>query len=565
VVVDRDGQEVAEISYGGLDRRARAVARYLQDLGISAGERVPLAFPSGLDFIVSLFGCAYAGVVAVPVPSPGEGAASGPARMAGVLADAAPSAVLTTEDVAAKPEDYGLAGVRAIAVATVSDELADEFREPAGGYDADSPVLMQYTSGSTSSPRGVTISHGNVLANLRDLVDTVPTMSPDGAALRCVSWLPLFHDMGLAQVMITLFNGGFIVLLRPASFLLRPALWLELITRYRAHFGTAPNSGYELCSRRVTAAQLAELDLSSWLYALNGSEPVRASTLELFSRTFAGAGFDPAAFVPCYGLAEGTFFVSGRRGFANSLTVSIPVLERDGVIRAPEAGEQQRRVVSCGPVAAAIDARIVQPGTSRECGAGEVGELWLAGRSISRGYWRRDDERFLARLAGGPERPFLRTGDLGFTRDGELYILGRHDDVIVLAGRNHYPQDIELTAELSHEALAAGRVAAFSYQRGDATAVAIVAETERKIRIAAPGLPTAGGLLDRAEVIRKVRSAVSREHQVRLAQVVLVRPAGLPRTTSGKVQRRLCRELFLTDQLKKWLPDVNRQQSGRAP
>lgn len=552
-VVDRDGREVETITYGGLDRRARAVAQHLRELGVTPGERALLAFPTAVDFLVSLFACAYAGVVAVPVPLPGSGGSdSGTARLSSIVVDAAPSAVLTTYEVAGRAAEYGLSGVRTVVVASVSDELASEFRDPAGGYGPDSPTFMQYTSGSTSSPKGVTICHGNVLANLRDVLTTIPLAAPDGESLRTVSWLPLFHDMGLAQMIFTVFSGGSIVLISPTSFLLRPVLWLKMITRYRAHLSTAPNFGYDLCVRRVAPEHRSQLDLSSWLFALNGSEPVRADTLEEFSRTFADAGFDPASFVPCYGLAEATFFVSGGRGVPGSLAISAPALEQDGIIRPPAAGEPQRQVVSCGPVASAIDLRLVEPGTSRDCPAGHVGEIWLAGGCISPGYWRRDDERFGARLGDGSPGSFFRTGDLGFIRDGELYVLGRHDDVIVLAGRNHYPQDIELTAQLSHQALATGRVAAFSYQRDQATAVAVVAETARKIRIAAPGGPAADGFLDPTEVIGKVRSAVSHQHQIRLADVILLRPAGLPRTTSGKLQRRLCRELFLADRLKKW-------------
>jgi acyl-CoA synthetase (AMP-forming)/AMP-acid ligase II len=552
VVVDRNGRETETITYGGLDRRARAVARHLRGLGITPGERALLAFPTGVDFLVALFACAYAGIVAVPVPFPGEGGASGATRLTGVITDAAPSVVLTTDEVAGRPDAYGLSSAWAIAVAAVNEELADEFREPCGGYGAGSPVFMQYTSGSTNNPKGVTICHGNVLANLHDVLTTIRMAAPDGAALRYVSWLPLFHDMGLAQMMFTVFSGGMIVLISPTSFLLRPVLWVEMITRYRAHVSTAPNFGYDLCSRRVTAEQRSGLDLSSWLFALNGSEPVRADTLDLFTRTFAGAGFSPASFVPCYGLAEGTFFVSGGPGVPRNLTVSVPALERDGTVRPPVAGESQRQVVSCGPVASAVDLRLVRAGTARACPAGQVGEIWLAGGSISPGYWRRNDERFGARLDDGSGESFFRTGDLGFIHDGELYVLGRHDDVIVLAGRNHYPQDIELTAQLSHPALAAGRVAAFSYQQDGATAVAVAAETARKIRVAAPGGSAADGFLDRAEVIRKIRSAVSREHQIRVAEVILLRPAGLPRTTSGKIQRRLCREQFLADRLKQW-------------
>jgi acyl-CoA synthetase (AMP-forming)/AMP-acid ligase II len=553
VIADRNGREVETITYAGLDHRARALAQHLLERGVAPGDRALLALPTGTDFLVSLFGCAYAGVVAVPVPLPGEGGDdSGTARLASIVTDAAPSAVLTTDQVAARPGGYGLSGVQAMAVAAVDGGLAGKFTEPAAGYDADAPAFIQYTSGSTSSPKGVTICHGNVLANLRDILTTIPMPAPDGETLRTVSWLPLFHDMGLAQVMFTVFSGGSIALISPTSFLLRPVLWLEMITRYRAHMSTAPNFGYDLCLRRVTAEQRTRLDLSSWLYALNGSEPVREDTLGLFASTFAEAGFDPASFVPCYGLAESTFFVSGGRGVPGNLAISVPALELGSAVRPPRASEPQRQVVSCGPVSAAIDLRLVQPGTSRECPAGQVGEIWLSGGSISRGYWGQDDERFAARLDEGPAASFFRTGDLGFISGGQLYVLGRYDDVIVLAGRNHYPQDIELTAQLSHQALAAGRIAAFSYQCDEGPAVAVVAETARKVRVAAPGEPVAAGFLDRAEVIRNVRAAVSREHQIRLAEVILLRPAGLPRTTSGKLQRRLCRQLFLSDQLKKW-------------
>ena len=552
VVVGRDGRETETITYGGLDRRARAVARHLHELGIVPGERALLAFPTGIDFLVSMFACAYAGVVAVPVPFPGEGGDTGTTRLAGIVGDATPVAVLTTGEVADSPDAHGLNGIRAIAIAAVNDELASEFRDPDGGCGADSPVFMQYTSGSTGTPKGVTIRHGNVLANVRDILTTIPMAAPDGETLRTVSWLPLFHDMGLAQVMFTVFSGGMIVLISSASFLLRPVLWLEMITRYRAHMATAPNFGYDLCSRRVSAEQRSGLNLSSWLFALNGSEPVRAETLDLFSRTFAGAGFDPASFVPCYGLAEGTFFVSGGRGVPGILTVSVPALEHDGVIRPPVAREPQRQVVSCGPVASAIDLRLVNMAATRECSAGHVGEIWLSGGSISPGYWHQNDERFAACFGDDQARSFFRTGDLGFIHNGELYVLGRHDDVIVLAGQNHYPQDIELTAQLSHHVLAAGRVAAFGYRGDEGTVVAVLAETARKTRIARPGEATADSVLDKAEVIAKIRAAVWREHHIRLAEVILLRPTGLPRTTSGKIQRQLCRELFRANRLKKW-------------
>ena len=547
VVLDRHGRVSSTTTYGELDHRARAVAAGMQR-SAAPGERALLAFTTGADFLVALFACAYAGIIAVPVPSPGKGEAGGVMRLAGIIKDATPSLVLTTPEIADRPDQYGLEGTRPVAVAGVPGGLAAQFRDP--GQGPDTRAFLQYTSGSTSEPKGVQISHRNALANLVDIATMLPP--PEGDTLRTVSWLPIFHDMGLAQVLYTVFRGGLIVLISPTSFLLRPVLWLETITRYRAHMSTAPNFGYDLCARRVTQEQLRDLDLSSWRFALNGSEPVRADTLDLFAGTFADAGFDPAAYVPCYGLAEGTFYVSGRRGASGHLTVSVPALERESVARAPGAGEPGRQVVSSGPVAAAVDLRIVDPVSYLECLPGRAGEIWVAGDSVSCGYWRRPNERFEAMLADGATGPFLRTGDLGFCRDGELYVLGRLDDVIVLDGRNHYPQDIELTVQQSHQALAAGRVAAFGYLRNDRTAVAIVAETAKRVRVCAAGRAAEPGQLDAAEVVRAVRAAVSAEHQIRVAQVVLLRPAGLPRTTSGKVQRGRCRELFLAGGLKSW-------------
>jgi acyl-CoA synthetase (AMP-forming)/AMP-acid ligase II len=549
------------MAYSELDRRARATAVAMRR-SIAPGERALLVFPTGADFLVSLFACAYAGVVAIPVPFPGEGAASGAARLAGIVRDATPSVVLSTPEVTDQPDKYELSANRLLAVARVPADLADEFQDP--GHDAEAIAFLQYTSGSTREPKGVQVSHHNALANLNDICTGFPLDMADGDRLRIVSWLPLFHDMGLLQVLLPILSGGLIVLFSPMTFLLRPVLWLEAITRYRAHMASSPNFGYDLCARRVTQEQRRGLDLSAWRVALNGSEPVRSHTIDVFARTFAAVGFDPAASMPAYGMAEGTFYVSGALGAAGHLRLSAAALERESVARPADGDEPIRNVVSCGPVAAAVDARIVDPGIHRECAAGRVGEIWVAGENVSRGYWGREDARFGARLADTPGGPFLRTGDLGFRHGDELYVLGRLDDVIVLDGRNHYPQDIELVAEQSHDALAPGRVAAFGYECDDETAVAVVAETALRVRIVAPGMAAEPGQFDGAEVIRAVRAAVSAEHQIRVAQVVLLRPGGLPRTTSGKVRRRRCRELFLSGGLKTWFSPVSPDDADRA-
>jgi acyl-CoA synthetase (AMP-forming)/AMP-acid ligase II len=550
VVLNRQGQETSRITYDELDRRATAVAAVMQ-LRAEPGDRALLAFPTGSDFLVAFYACAYARMVAVPVPAPGEGAANGTARLTGIIEDAVPGLVLTTTEIAARPEEYGLGATPALAVATVPDARADQFRAPGREHDV-VPAFMQYTSGSTSEPKGVQISHRNVLANLVGLETTIPLSLEDGDRLRIASWLPLFHDMGLAQAVLPVASGGMVVLISPTSFLFHPVLWLEAITRYRAHMATAPNFAYDLCAHRVTEEQRSSLDLTSWRFALNGSEHVRAGTLDSFARTFAPAGFSAEAYVPCYGLAESTFYISGARGVAGHLTVSVPALEQESLVRAPEGDEAARRVVSCGPVASGVDIRIVDPVSHQECLPGRVGEIWATGDSISHGYWRRTDERFGARIDGAPGGPFLRTSDLGFLLGGELYVLGRLDDVIVLYGRNHYPHEIELTVQQSHPAVAAGRVAAFGYQRGEDTVVVVAAETARRVRVAAAGQAPNSGQVAGPEVVQAVRSAVAAEHNIQVAQVVLLRPAGLPMTTSGKVRRRRCRDLFLADGLKTW-------------
>jgi len=553
VVLGRDGREASRTTYGELDRWARAVAAALQRHA-EPGDRALLAFPTSVDFLAALFGCAYAGVVAVPIPLPGEVAAIGSDRMARIIKDAGPSLVLTTPEMARQPENYGFGAIDSLAVADVRAELADEFRDFAP--DPGIPAYIQYTSGSTSEPKGVTVSHRNVLAGLADVINTVPMSVSEGDHLRGVSWLPLFHDMGLAQALVVFASGGLTVLIPPMWFVVRPTLWVEAMTRYRAHVTTAPNFGYDLCARRMPQQRLADLDLSEWRYALNGSELVRVETLELFARTFAPAGFDPGAFVPCYGLAETVFFVSGARGAAGHLTVSAPSLELESIVRTPAPGEAIRQIVSCGPVAASLDVRIVDPGTCRECEAGKVGEIWVAGESVTAAYWRRNDGRIGARLADDVQKPYLRTNDLGFKHQGELYVLGRRDDVIILYGRNHYPHDIELTAQHSHAALAPGRVAAFGFLRGEETAVAVVAETARRVRITPPHIgrvEVRPGQVDGAEVVKAVRAAVSADHKIQVAEVILLHPAGLPRTTSGKVRRGRCRELFLAGELKTWL------------
>ncbi|MEO3778892.1 fatty acyl-AMP ligase [Micromonospora sp. B11E3] len=552
-ILGRGGQELDTATYGELDRRVRSVAATLQTM-TAPGQRVLLMYPTGVDFVVSFFACAYAGLAAVPVPCPeGPGAARAFERLQGIVKDADPALIMTTAEVAGHPDLELLTSGRRVLVDQGREDRSAAFRAPV--LDLDAPVFLQYTSGSTSEPKGAVITHRNVLANLAAVATAVRMHECPPRSFRVVSWLPLFHDMGLGQLLATVYAGGSAAFMAPMVFLLRPVEWLQAIDRYRAHLSSAPNFGYDFCVDRVTAEELAGLDLSSWRVALNGSEPVRPESLERFAEAFRPARFDPEAFMPSYGMAESTLYVSGARspGDVRVVDVDVEQLERHGRIADPAQGAPARRVVACGRVPENLDVRVVDPETGRQCEPDVAGEIWVRGDSMAAGYWQRPDatrERFGAALDGAGEAPFVRTRDLGFLRHGQVFVLGRLDDVIIVDGRNHYPSDIESTVQGCHPALSPNRSAAFAYQDGGRTLLGIVAETARRARIASgegegEGTPV-------AEITAAVRRAVADEHQLRAATVVLLRPGALPVTTSGKIRRGRCRELFLQNGLTSW-------------
>jgi amino acid adenylation domain-containing protein len=515
-LADGEGAEQS-LSYGELDRRARAVAARLQELGL-AGERLLLLFPPGLDYVAAFLGCLYAGAVAVPAYPPTG--SRGLPRLRSILADCEPRAILTVASLRAAMEKQAARqkmefGVPLLDIDAVDETGADLWRDP--GLAADALAFLQYTSGSTSTPKGVMVTHGNLAANERMIRDAFGT-DEDSVV---VSWLPLYHDMGLIGGLLhPLSLGARCILMSPLHFLQRPARWLQAISRYEATVSGGPNFAYELCTRRVTPEETAALDLSRWTVAFNGAEPVRAEVLDRFAAAFAGAGFKRSSFFPCYGLAEATLLVSGGR-----------------------AGEEPAPAgpVGCGAVAAGLDVRIVDPESAAEQGTGAVGEIWVAGPTVAAGYWKRPEasaETFGARLAGGGG-PYLRTGDLGFVRAGalvsDLVITGRIKDLILIRGRNLYPQDVEWTVEQSHPAVRPGCGAAFAVDEAGEERLVVVQEvSDRNDRATL------------AEVAAAVRQAVAEEHEVQVSTLVLVRAGAVPKTTSGKIQRRACRELFLT-------------------
>jgi amino acid adenylation domain-containing protein len=527
------------LTYGEVDRRARAVAADLLARGLS-GQRALLLYPPGLDFIVGFLGCLYAGVVAVPAYPP-RSRRSLP-RLQSIGEDARPAAALTDAATLAQVErmtgELPAPGPdRWLATDTVDLALADAWCDP--GLGRDHLAFLQYTSGSTAAPKGVMVSHGNLLENEAVIQRSFGVT----AASVIVGWLPLYHDMGLiGNVLQPLFAGARCVMMSPVAFLQRPARWLEAISRYRGTTSGGPNFSYDLCVEKIREEERAALDLTSWEVAFNGAEPVRAESLERFALAFAPQGFRRQAFFPCYGLAEATLFVSGRRPGEGAHVERYDVDALGSGRAEPKA--DGRSLTGSGRVAAdAFQLAIVEPETLQPVAAGTVGEILISGPSIAGGYFGRPEataETFGVRPAGAPaDGPtYLRTGDLGFLdASGELFIAGRQKDLIIIRGRNFYPQDLELTAELAHPALRRGCAAAFAYDHAGAERLVVAVEIDRRREAEA------------AVAAEEVRRAVAQEHEVQPWDVLIVRAGSIPKTSSGKIQRRRCRQAWQQGEL----------------
>lgn len=537
LVRDPSRDDAVTLSYDALDRAARGVAAWLQ-ARFAPGERVLLLYPVGVDFVPAFLGCAYAGMIAVPAPMPG-GHLQQRRRVEAIARDAQIAAVFTDRGNRAEVAEWLAASERAElpCVATDVDALGEPDAWTMPALDRETLLLLQYTSGSTGDPKGVMIAHGNLLCNADAFVRGMGLTRE----MRFGGWIPLYHDMGLlAQLMPALLLGTSSVLMTPNAFVMRPHYWLRMIDRYDIQFSAAPNFAYELCQRRITDAQLAELDLSRWRFAANGSEPIQASTLLGFAQRFAPAGFRAEAFAPCYGMAEATVYISGHADRAPCLrAVDAEALARDR-LQPVRDGAAVRQIVGCG-TADAFDVRVVDPSTGRSLGDGEIGELWLRGPSIGQGYWRRADATVAAFHATTDrgEAGFLRTGDLGTVVDGEIFITGRHKEMMIVHGRNLYPQDIEHELRMQHPELATRLGAVFAVAEG-ATEDTVVVTHELQ------GKHDDDAMRDLAVAIKHT---VSREFGVRVAGVVLLRAGAVQRTTSGKIQRAAMRAAFLANEL----------------
>jgi acyl-CoA synthetase (AMP-forming)/AMP-acid ligase II len=541
-----DGEfEEATLTYGDLDRRARSIAALLQAT-TKPGERALIIFPPGLDFIAAYFGCLYAKILAVPVyPLHAARPEANLPALLRIAADARPAVALLTlsllEVIKSRREIRDAFGdMELLATGDYPvNNLADRWQQPM--IVKNDLAFLQYTSGSTTAPRGVMISHGNLIHNM----DHIAKCYAGSVENHGVIWLPPYHDMGLIGGLLQPVYSGIPFTLMPhMMFLQRPFRWLQTISRFHATISGGPNFAYELCIRKIKPEQRKLLDLSSWEIAFNGAEPVHHKTLDQFAEYFAPCGFRPAAFMPCYGLAESTLMVTRARKATSPLMQNVvnSGLQQNQAIVTADNKEDTRTLVSCGQKMSDLDLRIVNRETLTACKANEVGEVWVSGPSVACGYWSKPSETeftFGARLSDSMDGPFLRTGDLGFLHEGELYITGRIKNLIISEGKNHYPHDIERTVELSHPAIRLSGCAVFSVYKSLREKIIVFVELEQRFAAKTD------------EVIKNIRGAISTHHGLHAHDIILTNPGGIPKTTSGKIKHFLCKEYYLGGTLEK--------------
>lgn len=536
-LIDGDNDEV-RINYKELDLQARAIGAFLQGLN-AWGERTLLLFVPGLEYIAAFFGSLYAGAIAVPAypPDPTRLSRTLP-RLQAIVKDSGAKFVLTTQPIlqigktlfAQAPQ---LKNLHWIAIDDLNEDKKNTWKDPmVKGEDL---AFLQYTSGSTAAPKGVMISYNNLNRN----ADYLNRIEGNPQNRLGVFWLPMYHDMGLiGGILQSMFCGNTNVLMSPMHFLQRPMRWLRAFTKYRGDHSAAPNFAFDLCVRKVTPEQRRDLDLSSWKIAYNGAEPIRRETIEKFTEIFGPCGFRAETMYPCYGLAEATLIASGgslEEG-PKFITVQREALQKNQVVLSTNEDKNSQDLVDSGRAKLDHEILIVDPETLTECPSQRVGEIWLAGPNIGKGYWNngpQTQETFQAHLKNSDSGPYLRTGDLGFLKDGELFVTGRLKDLIILTGQNHYAQDIELTVEKVHPALRPGCGAAFSISTNGEERLVVVQEIDTRQSI------------DLDSVKGKIRQALVETHDVDPYRIILIEPKSIFKTSSGKIQRSYCRESFL--------------------
>ncbi|MDJ0536226.1 MAG: fatty acyl-AMP ligase [Xenococcaceae cyanobacterium MO_207.B15] len=540
-----DGKKPSEpLTYEALDRQARAIAAQLQQYG-AEGERALLLYPQGLEVIAAFCGSLYAGVIAIPVPPPESGRLKRTLpRLRSIVKDAKATIALTTASIfeliaTVKDEFPEFEQMRWIDTAQIDLNLAQQWSDPLVHHDQ--LAYLQYTSGSTSTPKGVMLTHYNLIYHCHYLQQAC---GYDRNSVS-ITWMPYFHDYGLVEgMMVPLYNGHPCYVMSPFAFIKRPLNWLRNITNYKGTHSQAPNFAYDLCLRKIKAKQIAELDLSSWEAAGNAAEPINPLVMAKFVETFSACGFKWEAFAPSYGLAENTLLATTKPKGTKPvlLAVETAAMERNQVVVTdPEKTEGVRIIAGCGQKVCDTEIAIANPDTSTRCGENEVGEIWIKDPSVAQGYWQRPDvtkATFCAYLEDTKEGPFLRTGDMGFIHEGELFITGRIKDLIIIRGTNHYPQDIEWSVQELHPALRSDYGAAFSIEDKGEERLVVVQEVERR-----------SGEIDTEQVIADIRQEIAEQHEIQVYGVVLAKPGNILKTASGKIQRRACRDKFLTGTL----------------
>ena len=540
---DRGAVE-ASLTFAELHRRAAAVAVRLAARS-RPGDRALLIFPPGLDFVVGFFGCLMAGVIAVPLMVPRRQGARD--ASVSIAADCAPRFAVTNaafatgsrQDVVTRLAEQGIEWL------VVDDDATPPARTAIAALPKPTTgdiAFLQYTSGSTSDPKGVVVSHGNAL----HMLETIRTRFDCSKSSTCVGWLPVYHDMGLiGNVLHSICAGALCILMAPTAFMTRPLTWIKAIHDHRAEITWMPNFAFDLCARHIRPEQMQGFDLSCWRVAVSGAETIREDTLQRFLAAFTPYGFSPRSLVTGFGMAEATLVVSTvecGKGYS-TCTFSREAARNFRIVPPADAADTQIGV-SCGKAFPGERIAIVEPEQRRRLPALQVGELWISGPNVCQGYWGKDAvtaATFKARIAAEDATDWLRTGDLGFLDEaGDLFITGRIKELIIIRGMNHYPQDIEQTVQAAHPALRPDGGAAFSVpdERGEETLV-VVQEVER----------TARNRIDTDDMTGTIREAVANEHDLYARHVTLIRPNTLPKTTSGKIQRNLVRRLWLEGRL----------------
>ncbi len=567
IFLQNNGIELARLSYRELDSQARVIAAQLQSMR-ATGERALLLYPPGLDYIAAFFGCLYANVVAVPAYPPSRQKVS---RLMAIIRDAQATVALTTTSVLTSlkeqfSETPELASLHWLTTDNLTNNEALDWQEPI--ISSDTLAFLQYTSGSTATPKGTMVSHGNILYNESMIQEAFQHTQQSIVA----GWLPPYHDMGLiGNILQPLYAGIPCILMSPMTFIKQPFQWLEVISRYKVTTSGGPNFAYDLCVQNISPEQKKLLDLSSWDVAFIGSEPICAETLDRFAQAFESCGFQREAFYPCYGLGEATLFVSG------GLKTNPPViqsfqkeaLKHNQIVPTAVEDKNAKKFVSCGQTISNQKIMIVDPKKLVQCLPEQVGEIWLSGFNIAQGYWNQAEQTkrtFQGYLADtdvsavlatpGASGPFFRTGDLGFFSNGELFVIGYLQDLIVIEDRSYYPQDIELTVQKSNPKLRLGCGVAFAVAVNGREQLVVVQEIERHYRD-----------VNLKQMVATIRQAVVREHGLQTYAVVIVKTGSILKTSSGKLQRHICRAQFLADNLSvvgKWIHHLNQISSEKS-